>query len=293
MNTDTFINKSIETQLFFLRIMKEHAYFLSISIPSKNKNLIDEAKQFNQIFNELLHKTLSYVTSSTPVRNDAITPYTLAAEKTTAFYTGAPIDTNLTSYEMTLYQEYRHSTPQLLENVAKLNNEALQATKKIIVYKNKIIQDVLGCKLFTTIYPLQLEHIRNEALYYENLLQQIIKQQNENRYDILNKDAFWDIIMAQHSEFIRGSLDPTEETLINQANQFSIAFKDLANKTKDDGSNANTITASSIELTKQIINFKQQGTKGLIDCKIKAIIPPLLSDHVLREANYYLLLLQS
>jgi hypothetical protein len=35
-----------------------------------------------------------------------------------------------------------------------------------------------------------------------------------------------------------------------------------------------------------------QITQGLLGCKIKSIIIPLLGDHVLRESNHYLRLLK-
>ena len=36
----------------------------------------------------------------------------------------------------------------------------------------------------------------------------------------------------------------------------------------------------------------QAGVEGIETCKIKSIILPLLADHVLREANHYLRLLE-
>ena len=42
----------------------------------------------------------------------------------------------------------------------------------------------------------------------------------------------------------------------------------------------------------EISKFKAQGTQGLVECKIKSIIIPLLGDHTLREANHYLRLLK-
>ncbi len=43
----------------------------------------------------------------------------------------------------------------------------------------------------------------------------------------------------------------------------------------------------------EIQKFKTAGTEGLIACKIKSIMTPLLGDHVLREANHYIRLLES
>ena len=43
--------------------------------------------------------------------------------------------------------------------------------------------------------------------------------------------------------------------------------------------------------TIKLRDFKKVGTKGILDCEIKSIILPLLADHVLREANHYIRLL--
>jgi len=53
------------------------------------------------------------------------------------------------------------------------------------------------------------------------------------------------------------------------------------------------ITEETLMATMGIQKFKTAGTEGLIDCKIKSIIIPLLGDHVLREANHYIRLLES
>ena len=52
------------------------------------------------------------------------------------------------------------------------------------------------------------------------------------------------------------------------------------------------VTEDSLKATMEISKFKAQGTQGLVECKIKSIIIPLLGDHTLREANHYLRLLK-
>ena len=53
------------------------------------------------------------------------------------------------------------------------------------------------------------------------------------------------------------------------------------------------VTKDSLQATQAIRDFKAQGTEGLLDCKIKSVIIPLLGDHTLREANHFLRLLSS
>lgn len=51
------------------------------------------------------------------------------------------------------------------------------------------------------------------------------------------------------------------------------------------------VTKESKAATENFRDFKIQGTEGILNCKIRSIILPLLGDHVLREANHYLILL--
>ena len=48
-----------------------------------------------------------------------------------------------------------------------------------------------------------------------------------------------------------------------------------------------TLTDNTVTATTKLRDFKAQATEGLLGCKIKSIILPLLADHVLREANHY------
>jgi hypothetical protein len=53
------------------------------------------------------------------------------------------------------------------------------------------------------------------------------------------------------------------------------------------------VTRKSLDEVQKIRAFKEQGTEGLLNCKIKSIILPLLADHTLREANHYFKLLKT
>ena len=101
--------------------------------------------------------------------------------------------------------------------------------------------------------------------------------------------------MAEHSKFIRGLLDPTEDELINAANNFGSEFDKLITESKEAMDKIipiSKVTEDSLKATMEIAKFKSQGTQGLVECKIKSIMIPLLGDHTLREANHYLRLLK-
>ena len=123
--------------------------------------------------------------------------------------------------------------------------------------------------------------------------------QNREEIDIereaYEQEAFWNRIMAEHSKFIRGLLDPTEDELINTANNFGHQFDILTREVRaamDHSMPISKVTDDSLKAIAAISKFKAQGTQGLVDCKIRFIIIPLLGEHTLREANHYLRLLK-
>jgi hypothetical protein len=61
----------------------------------------------------------------------------------------------------------------------------------------------------------------------------------------------------------------------------------------DTSLNLSDLTSNTLEEATKLRDFKAQGTEGLLSCKIKSIMVPLLGDHVLREANHYINLLET
>lgn len=155
---------------------------------------------------------------------------------------------------------------------------------------------VLSCKMFTQNYPLLIDHVMREAMFYLRIVQRLQNRETVNiEREVLEQELFWNRIMAEHSKFIRGLLDPTENDLINKANNFSNEFDQLtaeAMAAMDKTIPVTKVTDDSLRATTAIRDFKAQGTQGLVECKIKSIIIPLLGDHTLREANHYLRLLK-
>ena len=180
--------------------------------------------------------------------------------------------------------------------VEDLNNRAMRATQQIIAFKSSVLQNVLSCRMYTTNYPLLIDHILREAKFYLRMLR---KLQAKEEFDITREAAyqeiFWNRIMAEHSKFIRGLLDPTEEKLFNTANDFGKKFDELTEEARNLSENIGllpSVTDKSLKNTIDIRDFKKQGTEGLIQCKIKSIAFPLLGDHVVREANHYIMMLR-
>ena len=99
--------------------------------------------------------------------------------------------------------------------------------------------------------------------------------------------------MMEHAQFIQGLLDPTECELMESAGGFARDYCRLIEEAKEQDRRAmNALTARTLQTTKKYQQFKTVGTEGITGCEICSIILPLLADHVLREANHYLRILE-
>ena len=156
----------------------------------------------------------------------------------------------------------------------------------LIAFKESILKCVAQGELFTLNYPLLVEHILREAKLYRQYVQ-ILEREGDLPDRIVNEnERFWNQIMMEHAQFIRGLLDPCETELFCAADNFAKEYCQLL----EAGRNAHERT---MEQTVKFRDFKAAGTQGIEQNKIRSIILPLLADHVLREANHYLRLLES
>ncbi|WIV11504.1 DUF2935 domain-containing protein [Proteiniborus sp. MB09-C3] len=296
-----FIRQSLEIHLFFVRIMKEHSFFLEIGFTPRDINFTQQADAFRVEFDRLLGEVIllsnGVVSQSVIESGEVVTPYTLNAERASSYFTGVQIQTSLTQAEIELMGgEFMMFSPALEQAVYNLNQKTMILLTALIDFKATVLSNVLSCNMFTVNYPLLIDHIMREAKLY---LRMIARLQNRERInvekEIYEQELFWNRIMAEHSKFIRGLLDPTEDALFNAANNFGKEFDQLTEdvkKTLDKAIPISKVTDESTEATKRIRDFNAQGTQGLIECKIRSIIIPLLGDHVLRESNHYLRLLR-
>ena len=299
LSDSEFITMSIDLNLFFLRIMKEHALFLQLGLTPKDSSLGEQAAALRAGFDNLLTQATNLangIVSRAAVDSQQITTqYTLEAERLTYFYTGLPINMALTQQEAMLRPSNQPLGTGTAAAVEMLDRQAYQHTASLVAYKEKMLANVRSCKMFTLNYPLLIEHILREAKFFMNMLvAQVRRDDIMTPENLINQEVFWNRQMAEHAKFIAGLLDPSEETLIDTARDFGTQFDTLTAQAAEatrQTAGIPQITTQSLEETQKLRDFKVAGTSGILECKIQSIIIPLLADHVLREANHYLCVL--
>ena len=293
MNFNNYVRMSLQLHLFFDRIMREHSVFLEASFMEKDNDLKKIANNFQKLFSNILDKVVTLadgkISEELLQSNELITKNTLEAEEKTSHLSGITINTNVTMKEQSLKSGMINANQQLISEITNINRKTLPAIENLIKFKQEILSKVLSCKLYTTNYPLLINHIMEEAKMYYKLLSKVENKEPFSPNYIYEQELFWNNIMKEHAEFIRGLLDPSEKNLILTADKFA---KDYEMIIKNYSNNPAYLNKISLKETTEFRDFKMAGEEGILKCRIKSVIIPLLSDHVLRESNHFIRILK-
>ncbi|NEW05343.1 DUF2935 domain-containing protein [Paenibacillus sp. SYP-B3998] len=246
-----FVKRSLDEIRFWSRIMKEHSLFLKLGFRCEDTQLIQEANQFYRIFEQIEAKSHSFTDTTDP------------------------------------------------EQIKHFNMEVHSAVSHIWVFKRKILGLIIQCKLpGGNNFPLLVDHTSREANYFRNRLEELNTGRLEPLPDaIIDENVFFLRIMADHAKFIGHLLDPSERQLVEQARNFSQDFDQLLFQAIDlSGMRPQSQTQPLLDQfldqnrvsVVSLRDFKKTARDLIEACRIKSIIHPLLADHVFREAERFL-----
>ncbi len=240
-----FVQKSLEENQFWLRIMMEHALFLRLGLPPDATRLINQAKRFEQAFEKQLERSFSIPAEPEPLRS--------------------------------------------------LNDDSLFLTGQMVLYKQRVLSRVLTGTVRGFNFPLLLEHVRREAIYFFRTLQRVrARVERPLDDDIIEENVFFLRIMADHAKFVAHLLDPTEKELIRQASALGQEFDVLAAQARnlDFEPRSNHVLRAQLTVFKgstlNLRSFKEQATKLVQASQIRSVIDPRLASHITREAAKFL-----
>ncbi|MGN0432649.1 MAG: DUF2935 domain-containing protein [Lachnospiraceae bacterium] len=295
---DNYVVLSLETHLFFARIMKEHALFLEAGFPCVNETWIKRADQFREQFENFLRDVVRIsdgrVGRDILRSEELVTEFTIPAERATERLGGVPIDSRISVQEQNLRAGCScNDNRDLTRVISRLNMRALELLDGLIAFKENILEEVGKGNLFTVNYPLLIKHILREARLYRATIEELQSNEKISCRNLRNTERFWNQIMMEHALFIRGLLDPSEEELIETADKFAMEYKELLERARRQDDRAMNLTKETLEETMRYRDFKAAGAEGILETEIASIILPLLADHVLREANHYIRLLEA
>ena len=172
-----YITTSLETHLFFGRIMKEHALFLQAGFPAGEMAYINKANWYRAELEKVLWQTVRLadgtVGKDVLCSGEVFTEFTVMAEQQTGRLTKIPIDFRITQAEKTLQAGCGEcGDGRMALQIRQLNQRVLGLLRGLIMFKEKILQQVTSCRLFTANYPLLADHVLREANHYLRILKQ-------------------------------------------------------------------------------------------------------------------------
>ncbi|MGO4499283.1 DUF2935 domain-containing protein [Paenibacillus sp. 2RAB27] len=249
--SNEFVMRSLDEIRFWSRIMKEHSLFLKLGFRCEDTTLIQEANHYYHIFEHIEGRSYAY--------NELTDP----------------------------------------EQIRRFNTEVSSAAAHIWAFKRKVLGLIIQCKLpGGNNFPLLVDHTSREANYFRNRLHELNTGRLEPLPDaIIDENIFFLRIMADHAKFIGHLLDPSERQLVEQARNFSHDFDQLLFQAIDlSGMRPQSQTEPLLDQfldqnrvsVVALRDFKKTARDLIEACKIKSIIHPLLADHVFREAERFL-----
>lgn len=300
--TEDYIRESLELNLFWTRIIKEHFIFMQANLMVKDVSYIQQSEEFKCLFEGFLHETIGLanglISSEVLLSGELLTNKTLSAEQKTVELTGITIGTPITVEESNLTPGALSMpvySSELTTNISALNERIITCARSVADFMEKVYQDVIHCRLYTTKLPSIYAHQRRETLNYIKLLQRLQNSQFlDPHVNMVEAEMFWNYNMMVHAEAMRQLLDFSEKAMIKKANDFVLRFDHLVSEFHDDAKppvSLKKITSESRRATVAIRDFKAMSTDMLLACQLKGVMSALLTDHLLRETNYYLRIL--
>ena len=262
---------SREEVKFWLEIMREHAVFIKLGLPVDSANLIQEADSFYKDITRLLQR-------------------------------GAKVTGD--------------------KQFLRLIGDSIDIIAEFLRYKRHLLHQMLTCKVGGSNLPLMLDHMAREAEYVLVVFGKIGREAKHLHLSKTREAVFWIRLMADHTKLIRSHIDPVERAIMHTVDDFANEFDDLFLEANDFYSmlthpsqlpftgTGKKVKSSSYSVLPhlnppaydrflhdvrssvlRLRDFKKALHKMTVDCRMVSILPPLLADHLHREAEHFLMVM--
>ena len=187
--------------------------------------------------------------------------------------------------------------------IIELVNRTIPVLLQFIDYKRLLVRKLLECNIELGLSPTFINHMINEAMeFYRALCMTKPVHPINTTAENIHLHMIWLPDAAGHAASIASDLDPTEVSLIKEADEFKNTFEHLFVKATELGlmlERTCLCDGSLIRLNEQaekyIKNFICYLNKVLdlrLKCKVMGVIKPFIPDHMIREEQYYMTKLQ-
>lgn len=237
---------------FWLRIMRDHAAFIDLGLPEAERELKIEAQGFFAVFADLEERA-----------------------------------------DVAAGEEY----------FARVVAVSTMAVQRFFVFKRHILHLLIECKLCGGgLYPLFVDHLSREALYFRKLLRKCVNGGMPCQVDaVTSENIFWARGIADHVKFVRSLVDPAERAMVSQTESLGETFDRFNLQARDQASMLwhyrpnNDLVRFEKDFRHAVCEaneFAAAAERMVARCTAATLLSPLLADHVRREGEHCLAVLE-
>ena len=291
----SFVLQTLNSNLYFLRTIKEFAINIQLSFLENNSEYIETARDFGDRAEELISTLMRYangnVTKEALDNQIFVTNYTLDTELLTEKLFSINIDTSITETQMNLTPGFSDNPSQeILNELGAVNKSALVLVTNFISFCENIISRMSNNNLFSYSYISLIEAMLTEANLYRINLERIISRNSIDPSFIADYEYLFNNLLQQYASFIRGLVDPKNAEAILRASAFSSEFALVASEYKNAIVNPEVqseLKERSIDVVDRFRDFLSGVIEDLLEAKTYFIVEPILLDNILTTANYF------
>lgn len=253
MRKGDFIAESLNNNLFWLRIMMEHALFMRLGFACINVDLINEAQQYEQAYSEQLNQARAVASAPTEQSVRTLNQTSIELTKSFACFKTMVLDRIITCGPAKIGG---YNFPLLIDHVRR---EAVAFVSRLEALQTGRVE------------PLALTIVRDQTFWHRIMADHakfILHLLDPSERDFVEQANNFSLLFDNkrlQALDLKSMLEPN----------FAV-YPILRRFTRD------SLTAAT-----RIRDFKAAATKLIADCELLSVIPELLADHVRREAEMF------
>ncbi|HEY8423259.1 MAG TPA: DUF2935 domain-containing protein [Clostridia bacterium] len=285
MTREQYIKNTLELNLFYSRLFKEHCIILAAAQRNGDMRFLQSLDRYKvrleMLLNAAIESGLSLIDARYIERDCFVTPYTYSLEISSQNACGVSINHRITNLEIERLSKPQPipagRLPVVYERALRINADGQEISQGLAELVENILNEILRGRIYSCVYPSVYESIGLEIKRYQKALEALKQDKN---IDFFDSDAVK--IMQTNAQFIRGGLDPKESQDFEKANNFAQEF-----------SKCGSDKESFLKVNAEFSQFTQDLIERLMAKKLISAILPIALDNILRQANRNMVILQS
>jgi len=295
LNEMTFVRESLDSNLFFLRTIREYCVNIELSFYENNREYSDRAEVLRRRCEELGILVVSSTSGVVPPESLEyqlfLTDYTLPVEMLTEKLFGIDLATNITEAELEFVPGVMNEpSKELLATIYRINEQAKQIAEDFIDFAGEIRDKLKTNNLFSYSYLSFYSYMIITADIYRKDLERLDDYiQADPVYTIGNRLQF-SIAMYDILLFVRGFIDPSAIKYVNELDMLISQYRPLLedyNNFSLTPDNQLELTIRNIEIVENMKDLFSRMLTDLLAAKLYFIVDAVTINNFYTDINYF------